>query len=205
MWNIEYLLQAPSSTDRLIIPASVEAMFDRSLGTYDGANGESIEVEPPVPGADYTHGCDWAKSHDWTVICTLRTDVWPARLVAFERCGRLPWPQMTAKFEARLKRYGGLAQHDQTGLGSVVHDNLRERAHGVVLSSKVRSDLLSNYVNLVEKGEIRAPMITYAYREHLYASVHDAYGSGHLPDTICAMALAAVDCGAKPLWQPIGA
>jgi hypothetical protein len=50
-------------------------------------------------------------------------------------------------------------------------------------------------VNLCEKASIVAPMITYAYRDHLYASLADLYGSGHLPDSICAMALACKGVG----------
>jgi hypothetical protein len=57
--------------------------------------------------------------------------------------------------------------------------------------------LLSNYINLCEKGGIVCPMITHCYREHLYASLSDLYGSGHLPDSICAMALAC-----KGLYAP---
>jgi hypothetical protein len=65
----------------------------------------------------------------------------------------------------------------------------------VLLVGRTRSDLLSNYVNLVEKGGIVAPLITYPYTEHLYASVSDLYGSGHLPDSICSLALATFGVG----------
>jgi hypothetical protein len=119
--------------------------------------------------------------------------------VAFERIGRKPWPQMVARFEARIQRYGGEACHDGTGLGDVVEGYLTTPAEKVLLVGRTRSDLLSNYVNLVEKGGIVAPMITYAYREHLYASLSDLYGSGHLPDSICALALAAKGLGVPVL------
>jgi len=196
MWNIEYDLQQPSAQDRAIVPEAVGAMFQRSRGEYDGANGEDIEVEPPQPGAVYQHGADWAKSSDWTIIATVRVDCRPARLVAFERLGRTPWPQMVGRFEARIQRYGGEAFHDGTGLGDVVDGYLTKPAEKVVLVGRTRSDRLSNYVSLVEQGGIVAPMITHPYREHLYASLSDLYGgSGHLPDTICALALATTGVG----------
>jgi hypothetical protein len=66
------------------------------------------------------HGSDWAKKKDWTVITPLRIDVHPARLVALERTGRLDWPTMVGKFEERVRRYGGGAAHDMTGIGGVI-------------------------------------------------------------------------------------
>jgi hypothetical protein len=202
MFNIEYDLQAPSAQDRAIIPEAVSAMFQRSRGEFEGANGQYIEVEPPQPGGVYQHGSDWAKSHDYTIICTVRIDCSPARLVAFERLGRKAWPTMVQRFEERIQRYGGDAAHDGTGLGDVVDGYLTTPAEKVLLVGRTRSDLLSNYVNLVEKGGIVAPMITYPYREHLYASLSDLYGSGHLPDTICAMALATKGVGV-PVAQAV--
>jgi len=195
MWNCEYLLQQPSAQDRAILPEAVNAMFQRSRGQHAGDNGEYLEIEPPQPGAIYQHGADWAKSNDWTVICTVRIDCSPARLVAFERTGRRPWPQMVERFEQRIQRFPGDACHDGTGLGDVVDSYVTQPVEKVVLVGRTRSDLLSNYVNLVEKGGIVAPMITHSYREHLYASLTDLYGSGHLPDSICAMALATKGVG----------
>lgn len=195
MWNIEYDLQQPSAQDRAILPEAVNAMFQRRRGEYAGDNGEYLELEPPQPGAVYQHGADWARSHDWTIIATVRVDCTPARLVAFERTGRKPWPQMVERFEQRIQRYGGQAAHDGTGLGDVVDSYVTQPAEKVVLVRRTRSDLLSNYVNLVEKGGVVAPMITYAYRDHLYAGLADLYGSGHLPDSICAMALATKGVG----------
>jgi hypothetical protein len=203
MWNIEYDLQQPSAEDRAIIPAAVDAMFQRRLGEYAGDNGEYLEVEPPQPGAIYQHGADWAKSNDWTVICTVRIDCSPARLVAFERTGRRSWPKMVERFDARIQRYGGAAAHDGTGLGDVIDGYLTEPAEKVLLVGRARADLLSNYVNLVEKAGIVAPMITYSYREHFYASLGDLYGSGHLPDSLCAMALATKGVGV-PVVAPVG-
>ena len=54
---------------------------------------------------------------------------------------------------------------------------------------RARSDLLSNYISAIERGELESPMIEFMYNEHKYASVDDVYGSGHLPDSIAAGAL----------------
>ena len=221
MWDVEYDLQEPSPESRAIQPASVEAMFKKVRGEFAGRNGEYIEIEPPLavclqcglvaefddrcPDCDdekfqsipYSTGADWAKKQDWTVISTLRLDVHPARLVAFERTGRLPWPVMVGKFDERLERYGGSGTHDGTGLGDVVGDHLNAAATGFVMAGRARSDLLSNYIAAIERSEIEAPMIEFMYNEHKYASVDDVYGSGHLPDSIAAMALAwhGIDAG----------
>lgn len=218
-WNVEFDLQEPSPESRAILPEAVAAMFRADLGEYAGSNGEYIEIEPPltrclacgllaefgdecpeclsrdVEPVPYATGADWARKTDWTVIPTARLDVHPARMVAFERCGRLPWPVMVGKFDARLARYGGRACHDETGLGDVVDGYLEHGAQGFIMVGRARSNLLSNYISAVERGEIESPDITFVHNEHKYASVDDVYGKGHLPDSISAMAL---------LWHAAG-
>lgn len=214
-WRVEYELQEPSPEDRAIRPESVAAMFDKKLGHYRGGNQEYIEIEPPIQvcqgcgedvewndtkcpqcngtnlqRATYSTGADWAKKQDWTVIVTLRTDVTPMRVVAFERCGRLPWPVMVGKFNDRLQQYPGRAAHDGTGLGDVVRDYLKGSAETVIMAGRARSDMLSNYISAIERGEFIAPMIDFMHDGHRYASVDDVYGKGHLPDDIAAGALA---------------
>lgn len=144
------------------------------------------------PGT-YSHGGDWAKKKDWTTICTLRTDVTPARVVAFERTGRLDWPTMIAKFEARIRRYGGGAAHDITGVGDVVADYLTVASEGVLMVGLTRHELLSHYINAIEHGRIVWPMIKWCYNNHRLASVEDVFKSGekfHVPDDMVAGALA---------------
>jgi hypothetical protein len=50
--------------------------------------------------------------------------------------------------------------------------------------------MLSEYIGAIERGEIVSPFIRFAESEHRLASVDDVYGSGHLPDSISAGALA---------------
>lgn len=193
MWAVEYELQEPSPESRAILPEAVEAMFKKELGTWEGRNGEYIEIESPTKEAEYVTGADWAKKRDWTVIVTFRTDCNPARLVAFERTGRRPWPIMVGRYDERLERYPGHATHDGTGLGDVVDGYLIGGADAFVMTGRARTDLLSNYIGAIERGEVIAPMVKFMHGEHKYASVEDVYGGGtkaHLPDSIAAGALA---------------
>lgn len=192
MWHTEYEGQEPNPGARAINPKAVEAVFDRSIGFWHGRDGEYIEVEPPMPNARYSHGADWARKVDRTVITTLRCDCRPARVVAFEAMRRVDWPHMTGRFDERIKRYGGKAAHDQTGIGDVVHGIIRNGAEGVMLVGRERQDVVADYINAFEKSEMLWPMIELAYNEHKYASQDDVYagGGGHLPDTMCSAALA---------------
>ncbi len=215
MWEVEYDLQEPSPESRAIQPDKVREMFKAELGRFKGRNGEYIEIEAPTlvcrecdheqpkgekcaecgartRKARYATGADWAKKQDWTVIITLRCDVDPVRVVAFERCGRMPWPVMVKKFEKQIRRFGSRRQaaHDGTGLGDVINDNLTMRVQAFIMTGRPRSDMLSNYISAVEDGAIVAPEIEFMLNEHKFASVDDVYGRGHLPDTICAGALA---------------
>ena len=190
MWLTEYEGQEPNPAARAITPAAVERMFRRDLGCFKGADGEYIEIESPLAGARYAHGADWARKQDRTIIVTLRIDCRPSRVVAFEAMRRLEWPHMIGRFDQRVKRYGGSACHDGTGIGDVVHGVMRSKAEGVILVGRDRQDTISEYINDCEKAEIDWPFIEMAYNEHRYASQDDVYGSGHLPDSICAGGLA---------------
>jgi hypothetical protein len=191
MWKAEYDLQDPSPESRAINQDAVARMFKRELGIYEGAAHEYIEIEPPMPSAIYITGADWARKQDWTIIKTYRIDCRPMRLVAFERMGREPWPVMVNRFDERIARFNGSAAHDATGIGDVVAGYMKTPgAQGVVMVGRDRQDLLSNYIAAVERDEFEAPFIKWDEKEHRLASVDDVYGSGHLPDTISAAALA---------------
>jgi hypothetical protein len=192
MWQTEYENQEPNPSSRAIQPAAVERLFDKSLGEFIGHANEYIEIESPQKGARYVHGADWARKTDWTIIVTYRSDVYPVRCVAWERTGRLDWHVMVGKLDARLKRYGGSATHDGTGLGDVVKDIIQHPAEAFIMAGRSRADLLSEYITACEKGDLVYPFIKYAYDEHRFAGVEDVFSGGekhHLPDTISAGAL----------------
>lgn len=214
MWLVEFDNQEPSPESRAIQPDKVSWMFKKALGTFKGKPGEYIEIEPPKwycrrhpkkqylkPGdclkckaklrkGRYATGADWARKQDWTVVITFRVDTTPARLVAFERCQRLPWPVMVKKYEKQIERFGSEAEHDGTGLGDVVDGFLTKRANAFIMVGRARSDLLSDYISDIEDEQIEAPFIEYMENSHRMASVDDVYGAGHLPDDIAAGALA---------------
>lgn len=194
MWHIEYEGQEPSGGERAIMPEAVEAMFDKSLGEYEGGNGEYIEVEPPVQGplhdGTYATGTDWAKEKDWTIIVTFRIDDHPWRLVAWERLGRMSWPSMVASLDERVRRYPGASEHDNTGLGDVIDDYLREDSKGIQMVGNTRKEMFSEYISAIEGGSIISPYIKFAYDEHRYVTHGDLTGAGHPPDSFVAGALA---------------
>lgn len=190
MWDAEYEGQEPSPESRAIITQAVEDMFDPALGEAPGNLNEEYIFEEPLRTAEYVTGADWAKDRDYTIIVTARVDCTPWRVVAYSREGRKPWPQMVDRFNSRVTMYPGKAAHDATGLGDVVDDLLTVDAEGLQLRGRVRSDMLSEYVKAIESHDIRAPRIEFMYAEHKYATLNDLYGTGHLPDNLCAGAMA---------------
>lgn len=206
MWNAEYELQEPNVSGRAIVEDKVKEMFKKELGEFVGLPDELIEIEAPVPEGRYSHGADWAQRRDWTVITTWRIDRAPWRLVSYLRTGRKPWPDMVAAFDERIRRYGGNALHDQTGIGGVVNDLLTEVAEGMTLGGAPRHSLITGYIASIERQELEAPFIRYMYDEHRLATQNDLYGTGHLPDTICSAAL-GVQAGLSSAgsWETVAA
>lgn len=203
LWRTEVEGQEPNPEGRAIDPEAVEKMFRASLGEFTGRDGEYIEIEKPADTGRYSTGADWAKKVDKTVITTLRWDVKPIRVVAYEQMNRRPWPQMIGRFDARIKRYPGSSAHDATGIGDVVKDTMTTaRAKPVMFVGRERQDLVTEYVEAVERGEIASPMISSAYTEHKYASVDDVYagGTGHLPDSLASYALAYLAGLRRAAW-----
>lgn len=193
MFEIEYNLGEPSIEGRAINTAAVRRLFDPELGSFEGRDGEYIEAEPPHGGARYVTGTDWAKKQDWTVISTWIREPHRLRLVAFERCHRLPWPVMIKKFTDRMARYPGLGAHDATGIGNVVDDYARgQGVYPVELYGRFRHGLFSEHVAAIERDEFAAPDIAFMRDEYLYCRTKDLYdSSGHPPDSFVAGALAS--------------
>jgi len=196
MWAVEYDLQEPSPESRAIMPEKVEMMFRPELGVYEGKAREYIEIEAPIPGAAYVTGADWARKQDWTIIITMRTDIRPMKIVTYERMGRLPWPVMIERLDYVNERYKvQTSAHDGTGLGDVVNDYLKTQSVPVIMSGRTRQDMLSECISAIENEVIISPDISYFKNELKYASVDDVYGSGHLPDSLSALALAYRNVG----------
>lgn len=203
MWKAEYDLQEPSPEGRAILTEAVDACFRKELGQFPGELGREIVVEEPVEGATYATGGDWARKKDFTIIDTLRTDVRPMRRVAWVRLGRMAWPTMIGKFDERVKKYGGTACHDATGLGDVVDGYLNVEAEGVILMGQTRSDVFTKYIAAIENGTIKSAAIRYCEGEHRYCTNEDLMGSGHPPDSFVAGALALRASESKAPLAPL--
>lgn len=192
MWEIEYDLQEPSFEGRAIDGAAVERAFDSELGEVEGVPGKYYEWEEPDPKGHYITAADWAKRTDWSIIGTYRIDEEPWRLVAWERLGRQPWPEMVDRLNERKYRFGGTVVHDRTGIGDVVSDLVEfdGLVDFVMSAGSKRNDLLADWVSAIETGKVIHPRIIYMYDEHRYVQVKDIYGRGHPPDSVVMGALA---------------
>lgn len=205
MWRTEYELQEPTGENRAIDQDAVIRMF---------VPGELEDA--PDPAGDYCHGADWARKNDHTVVLTFRKppDVdadadlgedaqdeaaivqgarKPLRVAALKVANREPWPTMVGYLEERVKAFGGPAIHDGTGVGDVVAGYLNVEAESFILVGRARAELLTEYIHGIEHGEIEipdCPETRILKKEHTFATFDDLFGSGHLPDTICAGALA---------------
>lgn len=188
MWETEYELQEPNPEGRAIMPEAVKAMFRKDLGVYKHNDAEVL-TEANV-GGKYASGADWARKQDRTAILTLRYDCKPMRFVGFQAFNRRPWPLMVEAFERRLRLYGNRGAHDGTGLGDVVDGYMKTKCESVNLVGRDRSDIFSEYIAAIERGEIVSPYFELMEGEHRYCSVDDLFGSGHPPDTFVGAALA---------------
>jgi hypothetical protein len=192
MWRHEYELQEPSPENRAIDATAIAETFDPALGKWEGLPGEPCVVEKAMSNRLYYHGTDWARDQDWTVIHSMaEIGDGPDRLVRWIRDGRKPWPMMIAEHNRTVTRYGGRSSHDATGVGEVCDDYLQVESEGFDFRRrKDRTEMLSTYIAALENGVFVYPDIRWMRNEHKFAAYDDIYGSGHLPDSISAAALA---------------
>jgi hypothetical protein len=212
MFAVEYDLQEPAVGTRAIDTESIEKMFFlpvvKSPSMRSDGAMEDHTFEEPTRSGDYVTAADWAKERDYTVISTWRTDCHPWELVRYRRGNRRPWPVMVGWFNDIFAAYGGKAIHDGTGVGNVVNDYIDSRSIPFIMSGRQRSEMLTEYIAAVERGDLVAPRIESAYTAHKYASVEDVYNTtkeAHLPDEMCSFALAwHLSHRKRPLAVPIG-
>lgn len=188
MWRIEYDLEKPRPVDAILDTKRVEEVFSLTNPIADEP-GVYYEYEGPEADGKYITSADWARDEHYTVIVTVREDVFPMRLVAYERVQKLSYPALVKKFDTRCERFPGRYIHDATGVGAVVEDLIK--TPGVThykVSSKEQS--YGPYVLGVEKQDIEGPHYESLVAEHESVTNKDIYGSGHPPDGFVAMALA---------------
>lgn len=195
MWETEYELQEPNVENRAIDSDLVSACFDTSHGTFSGEH--PVQIEEPLQGQLYVTGADWAKSVDRTVVATFRLPEYVC--VSWQAMNKQPWQVMVMKAYQQWQRYGGTFVHDATGLGTVVHDLMKDyvttpaelrRIIPITMTRSWNNAAYSEYISGIERGEVKYPRIELAYDEHRYATVDDLYGNGHTPDSFVAGALA---------------
>lgn len=196
MWRTEYELGEPSIGNRAFDTNAIERMFDKApepLREKVSKDFEEYTFKEYERDGHYVAGADWGKEKDYTVISVWRADRNPFELVYYMRVNRRPYPQMIGWFNDAIQRYSADAIHDGTGLGNVVNDYVDIRARSFLMTGEKRAAMLSEYVNGVEKGMLKAPRVKTAYTSHKYAQVGDLYSNSqefHLPDEVCSFALA---------------
>lgn len=196
MWRVEYELGEPSIGNRAFDSDAVEKTFDNPFNPLERKESKDFEeftFAHYTPQASYIAGADWAKEQDFTVITVIRVDKHPYEMVYWLRLKRRPYPIMIGMFNDAIAKYNARAIHDSTGLGNVVSDYLDTRAQGFTMTGEKRSKMLSEYVSGVERGDFKLPKIPTNYLAHKYARYGDLYENNkdyHLPDEVCAMALA---------------
>lgn len=172
MWDAEFEMQEPSFEGRAIDETAINFTFDPAHGTYKGEPHEYIIVEGPDQGNRYITGVDWAKERDWTVIRTFKDEGMVWREVAFERLGRISWPNIVSRVNERMEVYPGTLAYDNTGLGNVVGDYLRLPKKTVAIPidmlGRRREVLFNEYISALENHHFKCPRIDFAYSEHRY-------------------------------------
>lgn len=198
-WRVEYELGEPSIGNRAFDSEAVEATFslpadEETMVKYKtGKDYEEYQFETYTETGEYVIAADWAKAQDFTVISVLDVTHMPARVVYWVKMRRRPYPVMIKIFNDLMQKFHAEAIHDATGLGGVVADYLDVRARGFLMTGEKRDNMLSEYINAIENGKVRAPRVMSFYKAHLYCSVEDIYSRAkefHLPDEVCSMALA---------------
>lgn len=196
-FSVEYDLQEPTGEATAIMKDKVDQCFKEDSVIFKTIvsleDEEHYLIEPPMPGGVYATGADWGRRTDWCVFCTFRVDVSPIRCVHWVRIGRQSWPDLIARLDDVMTRYGGSCVHDGTGIGDVIDDFVAERGESmeaVWLSGKLRQTIFEEYIVAIENDQITYPRLTYAYNEHLDCTTRDLYGAGHPPDSFVAGALA---------------
>lgn len=202
MWRVEYELGEPSIGNRAFDADAIEATFclpfdskSTALVTSEESRDyEEFTFERRRRNGAYVVAADWAKEQDYTVISVVRIDGDKIRLVYWCRVNRRPYPFMVGKYNEAIRAYNPVAAiHDGTGVGNAVNDYLDVRARGFQMTGHQRAEMLTEYVNAVEKGELELPRIPSAYVGHKYCQVGDLYSGSkeyHLPDEVCSLALA---------------
>ena len=189
-WQQEYELDEPLVADRLFGIDLIDRIFPGE--EYVDQIGKRLIFEAPVEGATYVHGIDWARDEHYTVIVTLRTDVRPIRLVAYERVNQQNYRLQIEKVRHRFHQYQGPGFHDGIGVGAGLGDMLDDVISLKPWTLRKAEVLFTPYVSAIEDELVRYPHIETLYDEHRYLRGEVLYlkDFDHTPDTFYACSLA---------------
>lgn len=212
MFRVEYDLQEPAFEGRAINGDAVRIVYNKKWNPkiegvpmfFKGVNNEIVKIAccanmdyrvGPCSHHSYATGIDWGRTRDYTVITTYRTDMHPWWMVEFQKFHGVPGPQMFERAANRVKKYPGPALHDATGMGGIIADDILDidpeiDITGVTMNAKLRAEIVNDYIVGVERHALAHPRIETAYNDLYYLTANDLTGSGHLPDSFVASALA---------------
>ena len=198
MWRVEYELGEPSGEHSAFDVAKLNEAFVAFpfVSERHAESDDEWVIEQPVSVGSYAAGADWAKAKDFTVISVVRTDVTPHKVVYIRRVNRRDWPTMIGYFNEVCQRYrvGAKSAHDATGMGNVIADFVDDRSLKVQMIGQKRIELLTDYINAVERGVYALPSGTTFYDAHKGTTVDDVYSTSmrwdaHMPDEVVSMAM----------------
>lgn len=150
---------------------------------------------------EYLTTWDVARKRDWCVGLTLDTTDTPARIVAFDRFQRVPWPEVARRIEAHAAAYPGAVYVDSTGVGDPLTEFLQIPVEGVIFSGKSKHQMIVALQMVLEGRALVGPAhgggIERLWEEVLTYSWDDEH---LVQDCVMALVMAAraLDASAGP-------
>ena len=122
------------------------------------------ELEMPRRGRHYLMGCDLGKWSSYTCIVVVDATELPARVVHFQRFGRLGWAEQRARIRACWAEYGWpTLVIDSTGVGDPTAEDLSRSGQGSLypyhFTYESKRRLIENLAQMVAFGRCRFPMV----------------------------------------------
>ena len=197
-WMNEVELSRPESGDLIFDPETIEGLFVPTYGKFTDKVGYDYVFFTPDPRFDFSHGTDWAKERDFTVITSfVESRSGPDLLAAWCMRQKEPWPTMIEHHNRRVREYGGPSILDATGIGNVIKDFVTVPHEGWEFSNRKKThEMYSNFIVACESGEYALPEIPYLKKKFetlTRAQVYEAKrGSkkNHTPDPFVSAAMA---------------
>ena len=182
-----YRANRPKYTD-LAWKQEFEGAFDANVGTVfstrqikqtfarswlervdDPAGIVSIwHTSPRIEGNMYATGIDLGRKNDPTVIITYDYTTFPARVVDFKyiEAGSAGWGQIGSVAIEHLNYWEPIAQHDGTGAGDSVTEELSGLSEPVMFTKLGKQNMIERMQHAFDHGQLRIPIIEPLYREH---------------------------------------